>query len=193
MEAKSTKSFCQRIMNWRCSSEGDLMPAVLASVLPNFVFQTKETLLHFVMPLRSLRQLMFFLFKFLWCAWIYHPLDHMLRYFTHASKAIMITLLTVHQHWIHWNSHPLQWTEACVDCAVLSCILQWVCLAPGTFVFLMSGTRASGCPGTPPPPGLTDTSSSISLRVWTCCYVDKTVIVTEKICVLIVKFIKLHS
>lgn len=32
----------------------------------------------------------------------------------------------------------------------------------------MSGTPASGCPGTPPPPESTDTSLSTSLRVWIC-------------------------
>ena len=106
-----------------------------------------------------------------------------LWYFAHNSKATQchneeITLLTAHQQWIHWNSILLQWAEACVDGSVLSCFQQWVCSAPGTSVFLMSGTPASGCPGTPLLPGLTDTSSSTSLRVWTCCYGDKTVLIT---------------
>lgn len=55
-------------MNWLYSSEGDLMLAVLASVLSNFFFQTKETLLLIVMLLQSLRQLdfVFFFISLMW-------------------------------------------------------------------------------------------------------------------------------
>lgn len=66
MKAKSTKSLCQRIMNWLYSSQGELILAVLASVLPNFAFQTKEILLNILMPLQSLRQLFFFMITQMW-------------------------------------------------------------------------------------------------------------------------------
>lgn len=56
MKAKSTKSLCQRIMNWLFFSEGDLVLAVRPGVLHNLVSQTKETILHIIMPLHSLRQ-----------------------------------------------------------------------------------------------------------------------------------------
>lgn len=193
MKAKSTQSLCQRIMNWLYSSEWDLMLAVLAHVLPNFVSQTKQTLLHTIILHCALRRLDFiYLFFQVSLMWLNLSTPWSLtEMFQHNSKAIIrynteMTLLTVHQQWIHWNSIWVQWSEACVDCAAPSCLPQWVCLAPGTSVCLMSGTPASGCPGTLPPPGLMDTSLSTSLRVWTFCYGYKTVLVMENICVLMV-------
>lgn len=52
---------------------------------------------------------------------------------------------------------------------MLCCLVfpQWIWLDRGTFVFLMSGTPASGFPGILHRPRLMDTSLSTSLKVWT--------------------------